>query len=135
MAAQNGRELLLQIDSGSGYVNIGGFQSNSITINGEPVEITSKDSEGFKEYLPGAGLRSLSLSGDGVFVSDAAFLKAHDHMEQRTLADCKIILPGLGDYTGNFAIMSIDMSGSHNEAVTYSISLESSGTFTFTPEV
>ena len=47
MAAQKGSSFLLKDNSGGSAVVIGGLRSTSMTINGEVVEITDKDSETF----------------------------------------------------------------------------------------
>ncbi len=133
MAAQRGRDLLVKIHDGSAsfedanYIVVGGFKSNGFDMNGESVDITNKDSGGFKELLEGAGTVSLSISGDGVFVDDASFQRVHDHMLARTHPSCKIIVPDFAEYTGPFSIESLSLSGNDNEAVTYNISFVSAG--------
>jgi len=131
MAAQKGKDLLLKINDGLVYQIVGGFKSNDITINGESVDVTTKDNAGFKELLDGAGVRSLSVSGDGVFMNDVMFGLAHGHVLAGTHPDCEITVPGLGTYTGKFAIASLQMSGSFDGEVTYNISLDSAGPIAF----
>jgi TP901-1 family phage major tail protein len=131
MAAQQGKELLLKIHDGSDYQLIGGFQSNDFTISGEAIDITTKEHSGFREYLDGAGVRNLRVSGRGVFMNDDAFRLTHTHAMAGTHADCQVIVPGFGAYTGSFAIASLQMTGEQAGAVTYDISLESAGTITF----
>ena len=41
------------------------------------------------------------------------------------------IIPDLGTYAGSFMIASLEFSGEYNGEVTYSITLESSGSITF----
>jgi TP901-1 family phage major tail protein len=138
MAAQKGRELLLKIHDGStdftdaGYSVVGGFKSNSFEMNGEAIDITNKDSGGFKELLEGGGNVSLSVSGDGVFLDDASFQRVHDHLLAQTHPDCKIVIPDFAEYTGKFAISTLSLSGNDGEAVTYNISLDSAGIVTVT---
>jgi len=131
MVAQQGKELLLKIHDGIDYQLIGGFQSNEFTINGQSVDVTTKDSAGFREFLDGAGVRSLTTGGNGVFMNDTAFGIAHGHVMAGTHPDCQIVVPGLGTYTGKFAITSLSMTGTHDTEVTYTFSLESAGPITF----
>lgn len=131
MAAQKGKELLLKIHDGDSYELIGGFKSNDFSIDGETIDITTKDNNGFKELLDGVGVRSISTSGDGIFMNDATFGVAHGHMLAGTHPNCEITVPGFGTYTGKFAITSLQMNGSYEGEVTYSISLESAGPITF----
>jgi len=135
MTAQKGRDLILQINDGTNYLTVAGFRSNGFTINNTPVDISNKDSGAFQQYMEDAGLRHISVTGDGVFLGDAQFALAHGHIMAGTNPLCKLIAPGLGDYTGNFAIRSLQMSGNHNDGVTYQFQLESAGDITFTPAV
>ncbi len=133
MAAQKGRELLIQIHDGSGdfndenYVVVGGFKSNGFSIDGEAIDVTNKDSQGFKEALAGAGNISISLTGNGIFVDDESFRRVHEHMVSQTHPQCRVIVPEFARYTGPFAIKSLSMTGNDSEAVTYDISLDSAG--------
>jgi len=130
MAAQKGKDLLLKIHDGTAYQVVGGFRSNSFSINGENIDVTNKGSAGYRELMEGGGIVSVSTSGSGVFLDDLAFKDVHDKVLAQTHADCEITVPDFMTYTGNFAISSLEMSGEHNGEVTYSISLESAGAVT-----
>ena len=47
MAVQKGSSFLLKDNSGGSAVTIGGLRSTSMTINGEMVDVTNKDSSTF----------------------------------------------------------------------------------------
>ena len=62
MAAEKGSAFLLKIGDGEspvGYTTIAGLRTTQMTVNGEPVAITSKDSGGWRQLLSGAGVRSV----------------------------------------------------------------------------
>ncbi len=128
MAAQKGREFILEIQIDGSYQVVGGFRSNTFSINGETVDVTSKASGGFRELMEGAGIVSISTSGSGVFVSDTVFETVHNAMLNQTHLNGRITVPGFKSYAGNYAVSQLEMSGEHNGEVTYSIGLESSGT-------
>jgi TP901-1 family phage major tail protein len=140
MAAQHGRELLLKVHDGSAsfedanFTTVGGFASNNIKIANTAIEITSKDSGGFKESLDGGGQRSFSTDAEGTFLSDATFALVHNHILNSTHPLCRVVVPGHGTYEGKFVIISLDMTGAQNDEVTYRMAFESSGTVTFMPE-
>jgi len=133
MAAQQGRELLLKIHDesealpGGNYEIIGGFKTNNFGINGQAIDISNKDSNGFKETLEGGGQISLTFDGNGVFLDDAAFKRTHDHMLAQTHPNCIIIIPDFAQYTGKFAITGFTMAGNDGDAISYNISFESTG--------
>lgn len=138
MTAQKGKDLLLKKGSGNGdplletFTAVGGFRSNSFTINGETIDITSKDSNGFREILDGGGIRSVSANGSGVFMDDAIFAEVNTAVMQGSVFNWQVIVPDFGTYSGPFAVSSLEMSGEHNGEVTYTISLESAGVVNFT---
>ena len=76
MAKQLGRALLVKIDDGSGTKNnLCGLNSKSLTINNSSIDVTTPDCttpEGalYTETL--AGLKNVSVSGDGFFEDSTA---------------------------------------------------------------
>ena len=130
MAAQKGREFILQIHDGTNYEDIGGFRSNSFSINGETIDVTNKDSAGSRQLMEGGGVVSISTNGSGVFVGGDQILIVHNKVIAQEHADCKITIPGFMSYTGMFAISAFEMSGEHNGEVTYTLTLDSAGTVT-----
>jgi TP901-1 family phage major tail protein len=128
MSAQKGKELLLQVNDGNGtYETVGGFKSNNIDINGQAVDITNKDSGGFKESLDGGGTVSLSTTASGVFLDDASFARVHDAALNNAHLDCRITVPDFMIYTGPFMVTTLGLDGGTEDAVSYNINLESAG--------
>jgi len=135
MAAQAGKDLLLKVrddELPNNFIAVGGFRSNSFTINGEGVDITNKDSAGFKELLDGAGVRSVTASGTGVFMDDTIFTQINTDVLAGSVKTWQVIIPGFGIYEGGFLITSVEFAGEHNGEATYTINLESSGAIVFT---
>ena len=79
MAAGKGSSFLLKENSTGTPATVGGMRSTSMSINGEMVDITTKDSNAFissgndkaRDILQGGGIRSMSLSASGVFTDSA----------------------------------------------------------------
>ena len=74
MAAQSGRDMLVKIKNESGdYTTLAGLRSKAFRLNAQVVDIThSGSAEGWKELLPGAGVKSAEISGAGVFRDTAS---------------------------------------------------------------
>lgn len=123
MTAQFGKDFLLYINSDL----VGGFRSNSFSLNGETIDITNKGSGGFRELLSGGGLKTMSTTASGVFVDQVKMQAVSDLVLSGDHASVEIIIPGYGKYTGSFVITSLDMAGEHNGEVTFNISLSSAG--------
>lgn len=135
MAAQKGLSLILSAETAVAgvYEVVGGMQTDSLTWNNEPVDITNKDSLSFRTFLEGAGTKSLDLSGSGVFSDDAGMELVRDAAEADDQLKFQLVVPATTNaksYTALFQISSFSMSGDHNTAVTFELSLASSGVVT-----
>lgn len=134
ITAQPGREFLLEIDltgvSPTVYTSVAGLRLTDVTINGGPVDITNKGSNGWQEMLPGAGVRSANLTGSGIFDSNTA-APMHKLMTSAlnggSLIDACIV-SGAGDKLfGTWAVESFKRAGNYNDAETFEVSLKSHG--------
>ncbi|GHF18207.1 phage major tail protein, TP901-1 family [Kordiimonas sediminis] len=131
MSAQAGKDMILKMDIAGTKTIIGGFRSNSFRLNGETVEVTNKGSGGMREFLEGGGVKSLSTSGSGLFVTDDHMVAVQTALLTGSLVDFDILIPGHGTFSAHFAVTNLEMSGEHNGEVTFSVSLESSGPIAF----
>ena len=132
MAAQRGKALLLKIDVSGTMTTVGGMRSTSMTLNDEAVDISNKDSGSFRELLPAGGIQSMSISASGVFTDSTAETNLRAAYGTSTFKSYNIIVPDLGTYAGTFMIASLEYAGEYNGEATYSVTLESSGSITFT---
>ncbi len=139
MAAQKGIDMLLKVSSdgtSGGTMNtLGGVRSNDLTINDNPIDVTSADNTGRFQSLITGGIRSVSLSGSAVFVDDTAAGDLVDHAinsSGATLAYCEIVVPDFGTFAGAFHVSSVTFAGTHDGEVAYDTSLASAGAITFT---
>lgn len=134
MAAQKGRDLLLKVDQGGdSFVAVAGLRSRQMTLNARAVDITNADSaEGWRELLAGAGIRSASLSGSGVFRDAAADETVRAIFFAGEIRAWQVIVPDFGTIAGPFQVSALDYAGDHDGEVTYSLALESAGALSFT---
>ncbi|WP_158967910.1 phage major tail protein, TP901-1 family [Chachezhania sediminis] len=134
MAAQNGKDLLIKVDMTGGGVfeTLAGLRATRISFNAESVDVTSLESQGgWRELLAGAGVKSASLSGSGVFRDSTTDARARVIFFDAETPDYQVIIPDFGTVEGAFQITSIDYAGTHNGEATYEISLASAGALTF----
>ena len=136
MTAQQGKQFLIKTkeDGSEDFIGIAGFRSNGITLNQEGVDISNKDSSGFREMLAGAGIISVSVSGTGVFLNSASETLLRKRFGTNEHHEYEIILPGTGSWKGRFMIESLEFAGDYNNEVNYTLSLSSDGIITFTEE-
>lgn len=135
MAVQNGKDLLLKVDqTGDGqFETVAGLRATRIAFNAETVDVTSLESQGgWRELLSGAGVKSASLSGSGVFRDAATDERARQIFFDGELPRFQVVIPSFGIVEGPFMITALEYSGSHNGEATYEITLASAGRLTFT---
>ena len=133
---KQGRRFLLQVGDGASpevFTTIAGLRNTNFTINNEAVDITNKDSSGWRTLLAGAGTRSLSVSADGV-MDDVAVTQTilTDSYSSGAFKNYKIVYNSNGttwdDIEADFQITSYERGGEDAAEETFSITLESSGT-------
>ncbi|ABD27560.1 Phage major tail protein, TP901-1 [Novosphingobium aromaticivorans DSM 12444] len=130
MAAQKGSAFLLKISDGAAtptYNTVAGLRTTQMSINGEAVVITSKDSGGWRELLSGAGTRSVTVSAAGIFLGSAAEAQVRANALGGTIADYELSFEGGEKMRGKFLVQRLDYSGDFNGERNYTMTLESSG--------
>ncbi|MFN3847379.1 MAG: phage major tail protein, TP901-1 family [Paracoccaceae bacterium] len=134
MAVQSGKDLLLKVDlTGDGtFETVAGLRATRISFNAETVDVTSLESAGgWRELLGGAGVKSASISGSGVFRDANTDERARQIFFDGEVPAFQVIIPDFGIVQGPFQISSIEYAGSHNGEATYEMSLASAGELTF----
>jgi TP901-1 family phage major tail protein len=134
MAAKAGKNFLLKVEEvagGGSYATVGGLRSTSFTKSAEAIDATNHGSNQNKEILDGAGIKSMAISGSGIFTTDASLDVVEDAFDAQTLTRFQVVDADTGKtYTGLFKITSFERGGDYNNEMSYSISLESSGAIT-----
>ena len=134
MAVQSGKDLLVKLDMTGTlqFETIAGLRASRISFNAETVDVTSLESAGgWRELLAGAGVRSASISGSGVFRDAATDARARQIFFDGEMPDFQVIVPDFGTIEGPFQITAIEYAGSHNGEATYELSMASAGQLTF----
>jgi len=130
MGAESGRAFLLKVGNGGSpvaYATVAGLRTTQLSINGEMVAITSKDSGGWRELLSGAGVRSVSVSGAGVFTGSTAEVRLKGNALAGVIDDYRLSFESGETLSGCFLVTRLDYAGDYNGERSYTIALESSG--------
>lgn len=102
-------------------------REKSITINGEPIDVTDDSSAGFRKLLATPGEKMVDVSIDGVVKSDAL------RRAVGTQATLAVTYPtAIGSFTGTFMLVSYEEGAPYKDATTFSASFQSSGEVTDT---
>lgn len=130
MPAQNGSTFLLKIGDGESpitYQTVAGLRTTQLSINGDPVVVTHKQSDGWRDILSGAGTRSVSVSAAGIFLGSGAESAIRAHALAGTIDDYELSFEDGERLRGRFLVQRLDYSGDFNGERNYTLQLESSG--------
>jgi TP901-1 family phage major tail protein len=130
MGIERGSAFLLKVGDGAAtpaFATVAGLRTTQLSVNGEAVVVTTKDSGGWRQLLSGAGVRSVSVSGAGVFTGSAAETRLKASALAGVLDDYRLSFEGGETMTGRFLVTRLDYAGDFNGERSYTVSLESSG--------
>ncbi len=130
MSAEKGSAFLLKISDHAtppAYRTVAGLRTTQMSINGDAVVITHKESGGWRQLLSGAGVRSVSVSAAGVFLASAAEASLRANALAGTLDDYELSFEGGETLRGSFLVARLDYAGDFNGERNYTLTLESSG--------
>jgi len=135
MTAQRGKDMLVRIGDGGSpetFTSVAGLRTKTISLNAREVDTTHAESNGWRELLGAAGVRQCSVSGAGIFLNDAAAERIRANFFAGAIANCELVVPGLGALSGPFLIANLDYAGDHDGEATVAMALASAGAVSFT---
>jgi len=130
MVAEKGSAFLLKVGNGGAppvFTTVAGMRTTQMSVNGEAVNVTSKDSGGWRQLLSGAGIRSVSVAASGIFTGSAAELRVKANALAGEIDDYELSFESGERLSGRFLVTRLDYSGDYNGERNYALSLESSG--------
>ena len=133
MTAQKGSAFLLKIGDGvqpPNYRTVAGLRTTQMSINGDSVVVTHKESGGWRDLLSGAGTRSVSVSAAGIFLGSDAENDIRAHALGGTIDDYELSFEDGSKLQGRFLVQRLDYAGDFNGERNYTLQLESSGAVT-----
>ena len=135
MSGQKGRDVLIKIGDGADpevFTTIAGIRAKTISLNARTVDGTSGESpEAWRELIAGAGVKSASVSGAGVFKDAESDASIQQAFFAQAITRFRLIIPDFGALTGPFLVEALDYSGDHDGEAAFAITLASAGALTF----
>lgn len=129
MSADLGRNLLLK----RGSTVLGSLRTKTISLGKEVVDITTDEDDGYRTSLAEAGQATLDISGDGVTKTEISTFRTEAYSSTTTTSSIDTVeFPNGDTITGTFRMPTFEESGTYNDANTFSMTLNSSGEWTFT---
>ena len=130
MTAQKGSAFLLKVGDGAtppAYRTVAGLRTTQMSVNGDTVVVTHKESGGWRELLSGAGVRSVSVSASGIFLGSAAEASLRANALAGLVDAYELSFEDGEKLRGRFLVQRLDYAGDFNGERNYSVVLESSG--------
>ncbi len=124
----NGTNLILTVEGAT----VGHTTSCSMSLSMDTPEATTKDSNGFSEYIGGVKGGEISFEGLVSYDDTANAIEFADYLLARTQLTCVFGTAETGDavYTAEGFLSSVEMSAEMESAVTYSGSITLTGAIT-----
>jgi len=124
----NGTNLILKVEGAT----VGHTTSCSMSLSMDTPEATTKDSNGFSEYIGGVKGGEISFEGLVAYDDTANAIEMADYLLARTQLTCVFGTAATGDeiYTAEGFLTSVEMSAEMESAVTYSGSITITGAIT-----
>ncbi len=135
MVAQKGKDLLLKIfvPGSSSFETVAGLRATRLTFNAQSVNVTNVASDGgWRELLAGAGVRSVNITGNGVFRDGETDARMREVFFNSEIPEFQVIIPDFGVLEGPFMLTALEYSGDYDGEAQFELSLASSGVPTFT---
>lgn len=130
MAKVAGRKIRIYQGVGGSKTIVAGARADSITINNEAIDVTDKASDGWRELLNDASVRSVDMSVEGLLDGDA-LLAASLGDTTNLLGLYTIDIQGIGTCQGLFHFSSFEIGAPHDDAATFTASIMSAGEISF----
>lgn len=132
MAATRGRLMLIKLGSAASGTQLGGLRDTTFSMNNQVIDVSTKDTDGWRSLLEDGSLKFFTISGNGIFQDSATDETMRGYVFANSLNTFTFVFPNGDIIEGTFQITQYERSGSYEGAETYSITLESSGIPTFT---
>lgn len=137
---QTGRLLLIQTGDGASpevFTNLCGIVTRSFNMSANDVDTTIPDCdepENTPQKTGTPGIKNRTFTGSGKFfksVSTTAFMQ---HVIDATVFNAKVIVPGLGTFTGVWYVTDFTLSGEQEGTLAFDATFMAGGPLTFVAE-
>lgn len=110
---------------------IAGVRNKSLAWAGEAIDVTSDEDGGIRQLIEDYGQQQLTISGDGLFKDDTTFRDiALTAGTTGLLTDVVYEFADGSSISGDVLLTSYDEGAPHNDATTFSFTLEYTGEWT-----
>ena len=130
-----GRKLIFEYPTGTVIASV---RTKSFTVDSSAIDVTTDDDSGIRALLEEPGQHQIDLSVEGLLANDALLKQIVDgtlFIQNLTIKLPFTFTTTQGTIVGDFRFNNFEVSGEYQDAVTFTATLQSTGTFTFTAAV
>jgi predicted secreted protein len=120
--AISGRKIRISRDGAA----VVGARSDTLTISMEPVDVTDKDSNGWRTLLGDVSTRSLDAEVSGV-IKDATLIGQAMAANNLIIDAGEVEIDGIATFTGDWFISNVSVTGEQADAVLFTGTLQGAG--------
>lgn len=129
-----GRALTFEYPTGTVIASV---RTKSFTVDSSAIDVTTDDDSGIRTLLEAPGQHQIDISVEGLLANDDLLQQIVDGA--LFIQNLTITFPFAGGtpatIVGDFRLNNFESSGEYQDAITFSATLQSTGTFTFTAAV
>ena len=129
MAAMDGKDVVVKLTLSGSMARVCS-KSKTVTIGGEPIDITQDCDNGFRKLMETASTRSIDIAVEGLMEGGEVLALLSDPTKTDFNVAGEITFPGLWTISGNFFITGFSSGAEIGAATTVSFTLQSSGAWT-----
>ena len=136
MAAGRGRLMTLKIGNGASpevFTTVDHLRTTSMTINNEMVDISTKDTNGWRELGENMGISTMSISVGGIQYDSTVHGTLESNCRGGAIDNYQITFDNGDEYEVAMQVTTFTRAGGYNDAETFDMTIESAGIPTFTP--
>lgn len=140
MVQKKGRTLLIQIGNGNDpetFTSLCGLTTRSFGLSTNSVETTIPDCvdpDKPPQRTAEPGINNRTFSGSGAFVKSVDTSAFFGYVVNSEVFNAKVIVPGLGTFTGPFFVADFELTGEVEGNMQFSATFEPADKLTFVAE-
>lgn len=136
MAREHGRNCLLKVGDGADpevFTTLPGQRNTRATINGNPIDVTTKDDDGWGATITGTRQMTVTVEGIAEWPEPTIFQRMRQAARDGTVINVQVVYSSNGDMDEVPAyVTSLEMGGSNDSGTEYSATLQAYGEPTYT---